>query len=425
MTTAAQPANTKALAPNTGSTVPGKNDWAVLPITKGKAKYSFPAEWGDGALHHKISKEKLASVAEQVALLYTSQPAALQTAVRAFWALCWELAGQPVTAAVRDATPKVSAHRLLWNLPINLSLGPKSPATDPGQAFDPDTVPDPQAPGKRVLDGVSAKLRLLEERWDRASDGNAGLGDFRTPALWNDLTALLREAHQEADEAGREGRLLYPPKTEQWLYDGTSHLRKGLTEFLSAAAGEQRFRRARSNAPSIAAHKDSAAVAATAQATTTYKGKSVTLTVTVTGGAVHHVGERHTFTFFDFSGRLRPITTLWPETPTFAALTALAGRLAPHLARICLAHLVNLESADAEDWPYDDIELAQQPAGEHCVYFVAGIEGIVGTEATEDDPAAVAVDVEIKTFAPNDHSGPGLLKPDLVAIGTALKARRQ
>ncbi|WP_035868196.1 hypothetical protein [Kitasatospora cheerisanensis] len=419
MTTAAQPANTKALAPNTGSVVPRRAEWAVGPITNGKAKYAFPAEWREGALHHKISKEKLASVAEQIALLYTGRPEPLQKAVRAFWALCWELAGQPVTAAVKDAEPKVSAHRLLWNLPINLSLGPKSPTTDPGQAFDPDTVPDPQHPGRRLLDGVSAKLQLLEQRWDLASAANGGQGDFGSPALWNDLTTLLREAHEAADQAARAGRLLYPPMPEQWLYDGTSHLRKGSTEFLSAAVGEQRFRQARLNAPSIAAHKDSANPVATAQVTTTYRGKTVTLTVTITAGTVHHVGERHTFTFFDFTGRPRPITTLWPAAPTFAALTTLAGQLAPHLARICLTHLVDLESADAADWPWEDIALGQQPAGEHCVYFLGGVENI------DDGPAGVTVDIDIKTFAPNGASGPGFLKPDLAAIGTALTARPQ
>ncbi|MER8185815.1 hypothetical protein [Kitasatospora sp. NPDC094015] len=417
MTTPAQPANTKALAPNTGKVVPRRKGWAVGPISNGKERYALPAEWQKGALHHKISKEKLASVAEQIALLHNSEPGKLKDAVQAFWRLCWQLAGRAVTDAVRDAEPKVSAHRLLWNLPINLSLGPLSPATDPGQAFDPDTVPDPQTPGGRMLDGVSAKLHELEQRWDAASAVNDGQGDFSTPALWEDLTTLLRAAHEAADQTTREDRLLYPPMPEQWLYDTKSHLRKGTTEFLDAAVGEQRFREARLNAPSIEAHKASGTALATAQATTTYQGKSVTLTVTITEEVLHHVAERHTFTFFAFPGRPRPITTLWPRVRTFADLTTTAGELAPHLAAICLAHLVGLESADPARWPWEDIELVQQPAGKHCVYFHAGVESI------EEDPAGVTVDIAIKTFAPNGPSGPGLLRPDLVTIGEALKAR--
>ncbi|WP_030800385.1 hypothetical protein [Streptomyces sp. NRRL S-337] len=146
MSTAAEPKVT-VLAPNTGRTIPNRDSWAVKPLTKGKTDYPFPVEWGDGTLHHKISKEKLNSVAEQIALLYNSQTPALRNAVRAFWALCWQLAGPAVTAAVVDAEPKISPYRLLWNLPLNVSLGPPSPATDPGQAFDPDTEPVLNTPG--------------------------------------------------------------------------------------------------------------------------------------------------------------------------------------------------------------------------------------------------------------------------------------
>ncbi|MFE9425279.1 hypothetical protein ACFYNO_20155 [Kitasatospora sp. NPDC006697] len=419
MTTAAQPAKSKALAPNRSVLVPRRSDWAVGPITNGKAKYTLPADWREGALHHKISKEKLSSIAEQLTLLYYSPPGELQDAVRGFWALCWELAGGLVTEAVQQAEPKVSAHRLLWNLPVNLSLGPKNPANDPGQAFDPDTVPDPETPGRRLLDGASDKLRQLEKEWDLASERASGQGEFSEPALWHELTRLLREARQEADRTARreDGRLLYRPMTEQWLIDGKSHLRKGTTEFLDAAVGEQRFREERLNAPSIAAHKESRTVLAAGKATTAYKGKPVTLTVTITGEVVHHVGERHTFTFFDFRGRNRSITTLWEKIPDFAALTKLATELAPHLARSCLSHLVDLEVADAADWPNDDIEMVQQPAGERCVYFRAGIEDI------DEDDNGVTVDVRIKTFAPNGSSGPGLLRTDLATIETALTAR--
>jgi hypothetical protein len=417
MSTAAQPSRITVRAPNEGTKVPDRDNWAVTPITKAKDAYATPSEWLAGALHHKICKEKLSSIAEQVALSYNSSTPALRAAVRAFWSQCWVLAGPQVTAAVVDAEPKTSPHRLLWNLPINVSLGPPNPATDPDQAFDADTEPNPDAPGTRRLDGVSTVLAELEQVWDAAGARRGGRGDYTDHALWNRMTALLLEAHKAADAAARGDRLLYPPKVEQWLYDSLTkqHLRKGLTEYLDAAAGAARFRQARLNAPGIAAHQGSAKVAATGQATASLGDGEVILNLAITEGTLHHVCERHTFTFFDFAGPARPVNTFWPDIADFAAATVRAAELAPHLARLCLDHLIHHSHAEPAEWMGEEIELAQLQADRYCVYVHVSIE-----EAEETAPGEYTVQAAVRTFAPNGASGPGLLCQDLDTIGRAL-----
>ncbi|WP_030275862.1 hypothetical protein [Streptomyces sp. NRRL B-24484] len=419
MTTAVP--STPVNAPNTGRKVPGKADWAVTPITKGKAVYAFPAEWQGGALHHKISKEKLSSIAEQIAGLYNAGDQGLKTAVRNFWALCWQLAGQPVVEAVMQAEPKTSPHRLLWNLPIMVSLGPKSPATDPGQAFDADTEPAPGGNGLRRMDAVSTSLKALEDAWDTASGARNGQGDFDT-ALWKRLTALLTEAHAAAEDAhgtARGGKLLYPPLPEQWLHDTVTgqRLRKGLTDYCGTQTGRQLFTAARANVPAIVQYKGSTTRVGTGQHRLTFNGTTIDLVVSVTEDAVHHVCTRHTLTFFDFRATARPINTVWQQARTFADVSQLARAVLPGIARSCLTELAREENANpAVDWLGRDIELDIQPAGPHTVYFRAGVENV------QPQGNGHLIEVELKTFAPSGASGPGFLRQELNAIGLAIGA---
>ena len=419
MTTAVP--STPVNAPNTGREVPGKADWAVVPITKGKARYAFPAEWGAGALHHKISKEKLSSIAEQIAVLYNAPDPELKAAVRAFWGLCWRLAGEPVVRAVMDAKPRTSPHRLLWNLPVMVSLGPLSPATDPGQEFDADTEPVPGGNGRRQMDAVSAPLKNLEDAWNTASDANRGLGDFNT-ALWSQLTQLLGQAHDAAETAYGENRgelLLYPPLREQWLHDTVTHenLRKGLTNYPGAQVGQQLFVAARHNAPGIAQYQASATVVGTGQAQATFKDSPVLLIVSVDEATTHHVCTRHTLAFFDFRATARPINTVWPGVTTFAAAAAVALEVLPGIAASCLAELTRQINSEPDDWFGQEIELDIQSAGPHTVYFRAAVDKV-----KEEADGSFRVKVVVKTFAPAGHSGPGFLRQELDTIGRAIGA---
>ncbi|WP_030800387.1 hypothetical protein [Streptomyces sp. NRRL S-337] len=267
------------------------------------------------------------------------------------------------------------------------------------------------------MDAVSAALKELEDAWDVASNLNNGQGDFTSPALWNRLTALLTNAKAAADAATRGDRILYPPKQEQWLYDEVTrqHLRKGMTDYVGAVAGQRLFQQARLNAPALAVPAHPANIAATGQANANHQNAPVTLTLNITDEVAHHVCLRHTFTYFDFHLRTRAINTMWPNMATFANVTALAGQLAPHIAQLCLDHQISVADDDPVRWPGDDIELTNQPAGQHCVYFVVSIEDVQPTAAGGHHVLA-----EAKTFAPSGASGPGFMRQELETIGRAL-----
>ncbi|MGW7194136.1 hypothetical protein, partial [Streptomyces sp. NPDC054838] len=263
---AAEEDNGKALPPGTARTVPDKGKWAVVPLNSGKQAYTLPAEWKAGALHHKIAKEKLSWIAEQLVPAFNAQDKRLREAAQAFWSVCWKAAGKPVTDAVAQAGSgsAPNPHRLLWNIPLMVSIGPPSPATDPGMNFDPDTEPVPGGRGARRTDAVSSALKELEDAWFRASEAQNGAGAYDA-ALWQELARHLETAHQASRATDRDGRVLFPPLYEQWVFDSktSQNLRKGLTSFPTPDEGTKMFRDARSGAPDISAYAASAAPAAT------------------------------------------------------------------------------------------------------------------------------------------------------------------
>ncbi len=396
--------------------MPSKNDWAVTPLTKSKAEYPLDANWADGALHHKISKERLCSIAEQISLLYQSEEKAVRTSVQAFWALCWELAGEQVVRAVIDARPKTSPYRLLWNIPLNLSLGPLSCANDPGAGFDADTEPDPENPGQRRVDDVSAALLRLQKYWDDASAADEGRGVYNA-ALWQNLVKQLKLAKTAADRL-KCRRLLYPPKAEQWLFDTATrqHLRKGLTTFPGVQAGARAFRAARLNAPVIAGFANDANVAATGQASALFRGKQVKLVLSLANKDVHHICVRHTLTFFEFTGKERCINTFWPadRTATFADVTSLVAGLMDGIAVVTLRELTRAVNSEPHEWDGGVVEIGNEDAGGATVYFKTKV-----VEVVEEDDQWV-VDCTAQTVAPNGVSGPGFMRSELIAIAAEL-----
>ncbi|MDX3538102.1 hypothetical protein PV721_27865 [Streptomyces sp. MB09-01] len=262
--------------PSSAREIPDKPKWAVRPLNDGKQAYALPAEWKTGALHHKFSKERLSSIAEQVTPAWNSKNSQLQGAARAFWYPCWAVAGEDVAEAVAMAGPGGSPnpHRLLWNLPLLVSPGPQSPANDQGMNFDPDTEPVPDAPGPCRLEAVSLALKELDTAWLAAAEADGGRGVYDA-ALWTTLHRHLRTAHTAAERVDRDKRVLYPPLREQGVYDSKTkqNLRKGLTPFPTPEQGRRLFAEARSNAPSIAAYADSATAAAAATVRATLGGR--------------------------------------------------------------------------------------------------------------------------------------------------------
>ncbi|MEV7443991.1 hypothetical protein AB0O22_23180 [Streptomyces sp. NPDC091204] len=408
--------------PSSAREVPDKSKWAVKPLNDGKQGYALPAEWKTGALHHKISKERLSSIAEQVTPAWNSKNTKLQGAAQAFWSLCWAVAGQDVAEAVAMAGPGGSPnpHRLLWNLPLMVSLGPQSPANDPGMNFDPDTEPVPDAAGPRRLDAVSLALRDLETAWLAAAEADGGNGVYDA-ALWTTLHRHLKAAHTAAERVDRDGRVLYPPLREQWVYDSKTkqNLRKGLTPFPTVEEGRRLFAAARANVPSIAAYADSATAAATATVRAAVGGRQVTLRLTAAEQNVHHVCVRHTLTFFDFTAasRPRPINTFWPDVRTFAQATALTADLLPGIGRSALRELDRTlgNVAKTADWLDEVLEISNADVGGgRLVFYNVQFTDIGGTDA------APVVQAVIESFAPDGSDGPGFTRGDLDLIATRL-----
>ncbi|MEV7416800.1 hypothetical protein [Streptomyces sp. NPDC089919] len=420
MTTA--PSGKAAPPPSSPREVPDKNKWYVRPLNDSKQDYPLPTEWKGGALHHKISKERLSSIAEQVTPAWNSGEQRLRTAARAFWDLCWLVAGGPVRDAVAMAGPGGSAnpHRLLWNLPLMVSLGPHSPANDPGMNFDPDTEPLPDGTGNRRMDAVSAALYQLEQAWLTAAAAGGGRGVYDA-ALWDTLRGHLLTAHNAAQLTVRaDGVVLFPPVREQWVYDGSTkqNLRKGMTPFLSVAQGTQRFAQARVNAPSIAVYANSVAPGATTTVTARVGGRTVRLDLTAAEENLHHVCVRHTLTFFDFTdkSRPRPINTFWPDVRTFADVIQLAGQLLPGIARSVLRELDrNHSNVNAPtDWENETFEFGNEDVGGQLVFYNVQITDVAGPDAT---PVVTAV---IESFAPDGTNGPGFTRGDLDLIAKAV-----
>ncbi len=409
----------KVPLPSSAAVDPDRNKWAVLPVTNGKARYAaaFPEGWKNGALHHKISKEKLSSIGEQLTPACNSQDPALQLAGRTFWYLCCHLAGSEIYSAVlASGQGAANPKRMLWNLPIMFSLGPENPATDPGMNFDPDTEPVPDRNGIRRMDAVSVLLKQVEDIWDAASDANHGQGVYNA-AMWTGMTScLVRAAALANEQDDREDRLLYRPKYEQWLFDHETKqtIRKGLVVFPQTPAGTAIFRAARNGAPAIAAYKGNATVVFSCQVNSTYNGAPMQFTLNITQDVVHHICVRHTTRFFDFTdatGRPRPINTMWQNINTLADATALAARLMPFIAQICVREMQR-SNKDLNDWDGQPFELGMEQAGPDTVYFTAQVQDV--------DDQAGDVTVDIVTIAPDQASAIGFLREELTAIGHAL-----
>ncbi|MFE5557806.1 hypothetical protein [Streptomyces sp. NPDC056544] len=147
-------------------------------------------------------------------------------------------------------------------------------------------------------------------------------------------------------------------------------------------------------------------------------GRQVTLRLTAAEENVHHVGVRHTLTFFDFTdaSRPRPINTFWPDVRTFADATALAATLLPGIGRSALRELDRASGnvAHAADWLDEVLEISNEDVGGRLVFYNVQFTEVNGTDA------APAVEAVIESFAPDGPDGPGFTRGDLDLIAGQL-----
>lgn len=394
------------------ATSPDRDNWAVTPLNKGKAPYKdvVPAWWKPGALHHQISKDKLEAIGKQLFKDCVSKESTVAKPALKFWYLCCHLAGPDV----RDALGGSSGHealnpiRLLWNMPINIALGPLTPANDPGRLFDPDTEPAPGGDGARRLTEVSTKLAELERAWDQANAENDGAGNF-TGDMWRQLTKCLSAAREAAHrQGGRGGNLLYPPLDEQWLQDSSDRgVRKGLIRYVGAKQGKTLFQAACGDAEKIPdLSKANWVIENTC--TVILDGKKAELTVTVNPTTVKHICERHTLTFFDFApANAKLINAFWKGSTTFAKMRLFVEHdLLPFVTEALVRELKRYKAADLEQSA--EICLYQVPNGPNDTLFVRA-------NVQMEDPTHISA--KVKTIAPDGPQAVGFLRAELLEIG--------
>ena len=404
------------------ATPPERDKWAVAALTEDKALHDIPAWWKEGALHHQISKEKLSAIAEQLAKDCQGQAdPVVRKPARQFWSLCRHLAGEEICDAVGggNGTEVLNPIRLLWNMPIMVSLGPPNPATDPGQRLDPDTEPAPGGDGIRRLTEVSAKLAELERVWDTANAANDGAGNY-TGDMWYRMFKCLSGAREAAKKrGGRGGCLLYPPLMEQWLCDTDGEIkvaiRKGLRRYVGVEQGKKDFRAACSDAQKIPDLSDATWVIENT-CTVVFDGKKAKLIVSVSPQTVEHICLRHTMTFFSFAKKnARPINAFWQGSTTFAKMCLFVQHdLLPFVTEGCVQELGRYTGEVLEKGT--DLRLYQVPNGPNSTIFVRA--NVLLEESN-------VIRVTVKTIAPDGPQAVGFLRSELLEIDEHLKALKE
>ncbi|GHG34511.1 MULTISPECIES: hypothetical protein [Amycolatopsis] len=379
-----------------------KINWTVKSIAKQKRLMTLPdPSWGPGALHHKISKETLSGIVDDDGLrLVLSYNASAGTPGRAgareFWEACCDVAGPEVVGEAAG-----NPYKLLWNMAVNLSVGPPSPVGDPGIGFDADTEPDPDRPQQRKLDQVSAHLKKLEDVYFRLKAQPVVHDDD-----WREMTGHLRAA--QSAHAGLDG-VLTAPKKEQWKHDKKTkqHHRKGLRWWPGSKGGAMLFHQDREKPEDIQGYASSDKPVAKQTATS---AGGFSLTLTVDEAAVHHICQRHTYRHFDF-GQAKAVNNFWPPKMDFSTATGRVRDTLPDITRICLEELIARESTGSTDsWIGQEVKLKNCAAGGYTVFCTAVIR-----EAEGKTSRGV-----VKTIAPDGDSGHAFLASQLAKIARRL-----
>ncbi|MGW4896744.1 eCIS core domain-containing protein [Kitasatospora sp. NPDC004240] len=358
-----------------------KNNWAHAVSTNQKAAHTKPGSWGDAALHHKISKERLVGIGEAL-------ERALQNGVDEAKAFN-RIFRTAVDKEIVKSNPQTVY--LLWNMGVNLAVGPPSPQGDPGMLFDPDTVPDGN--GGRRLDDVSAGLKALEGVWLAARDKPDG----PEGEDWTAMTDHLRAAIAAHKAKGYGPDQIAAPDEEQWLAeqvtntDGnvhTQHHRKGLRNFPGPDEGVEMFRRDRESAEDIDAYEGGTDTVATETHVEKIGERYVGLTLSVNRNAIRHICERHTLRHFDF-GQAKAVNNFWAPGTGAAQVEAIVRGTLGAIVRTCFELYLKQGDLDVtmpEEVETGEVKLGNVTAGETTLFFIgsdlAGEEGTVPVTET-------------------------------------------
>jgi hypothetical protein len=324
------------------------------------------------SLHHIISKEKLVSICDALCDGYGGS-----VHQQCFWRVCSELCDEKVTTAAAATNIGV---KLLWNLPINLEVGPLKRVGDPGAAIDPNTI---DRDGRRELDPVSILLRQVEAAFDSESEDR-----------WCRMSQLLLDALTAADIPSGT---LPAPKTEQWVrhdFSGgvpPSWQKKGLRHFPEDDEALTIFMKARKEVSPddvlLMASKDDAVVGKVTAGTEA----GPPFKLVVTASAIRHICRRHTYAFFDKS-EIKAINNFWPEPMTVAETAAAVMEMLPGIATCAIAAL---EASNADYYEWSQVTLADQPVNGALAFFTVKVG--VGADDSDKD----VIEATLETAAPD------------------------
>lgn len=341
------------------------------------------------ALHHIISKEKLVSICEALCNGYSSS-----VHRKWFWHLCMQICGESITKSARDANLAV---KLLWNLPINLEIGPQRRVGDPGTAFDGNTYDDE---GRRELDGVSDLLQQLENRFNPEDD-----------ECWCEMADFLLKAWELT---GHSTGMLLQPTMEQWARndfaftaDGTppTWQKKGLRHFPPPDEAVNRFLDARKGVTDqdrerMEALEDKQLAGAVAGKVVLETTLKTAFHLTATAGTIRHICRRHNYAFF-VADEIKAINNFWPEPMTFAETQDAVGAMLPDIAKRTIEYCELDDPDNEEGW--SGAELVSQPVNGGLAFFIVRIT----QKYSDDDDMSLILQAHLETVSPDGQYAHG------------------
>jgi hypothetical protein len=396
-----------------------------------------PISWGDAAFHHQISKTTLEDLGNALEKALQSKDRDIKQAAKGFWDVVRRAARKDITERITDYVYV----RTLWNMPVNLELGPVNVAGDPGMGFDPNTEP--------VLGNTSEARRITEEshhlqkieyayQTKSESDRQALLSHQQVKDLlafsakeWEDMTKALKAALESYEERAG-GLLVARPFVEQWATDNGRFQRKGLRRFLGPRKGVEMFKEACKTQEDLAQFSNLPPVKN--NGTVSINGVSYAVEAEVTYQALCHCCQRHTYKHFDFNDR-KVINTFWPlqQGGDFAAIRTLATQVLPTIMTQCIVYIMNGsdENSTPEDWEGTNLEAVNIPVTIHGreqinIYFHVKLEPDVVSGDEDDNEADPNAEVQwkwvvkVETFAPDGNSAEAYTSEELLEIREGL-----
>lgn len=292
----------------------GKNDkWALAAVKKQRKLLDSKSLWGEGALHHHISRERLSSLDDELKKSLKSRSRNIKTAAQGFLALVKAIIEDMLVEFdetkrkegvkrndAKSTISRLGSDTLLYNMSLNLHYGPSIVANDPGSRFDPTTVEGDDA---REIETVSADLLALDTYCQAALEG-LDEGDELTENQWLAITQLLSTAYESY--RSRDVGVFEADYDEQWVQGaGDAWMKKGDLHFR-----DEEYARTMFGAPTPQVNQS-----ANPETTKTFQvacaGGQQDVTIGATFKSVTHFCNRHTYAYFD-TAQIKGVNIFWP-----------------------------------------------------------------------------------------------------------------